>query len=257
MEGRESNKRSVFSGSGDEPTPSFGTSGNQDNFPDNPASVVETVKRQRLGDAAGSSDIEATDEVDTDSGPARVDEVELGAPEGTGVLVNVPGKPPVHRGPGKIGAQHPYGTDVAKPEKPVQVIRNRASLRNTALRSVVKVFVMKCDPNYAQPWQMRPQRSSSGSAFVTCSKNRRILTNSHVVRFYTFHKMYAKHGLRWLFTSLLFPASTTLFIPLLQTCWQSAFVCILCSLMHSPCRFVTPPLSMCGALAIPKNGVHK
>jgi S1-C subfamily serine protease len=61
-------------------------------------------------------------------------------------------------------------------------VPNKATLRNSALRNVLKVFVMKCDPNYAQPWQMRPQRSSSGSAFVICNKSRRILSNSHVVR---------------------------------------------------------------------------
>lgn len=43
------------------------------------------------------------------------------------------------------------------------------------------VFVTKVDPNYAQPWQMCIQRASTGSAFVTDSKRRLILTNSHVV----------------------------------------------------------------------------
>ena len=38
------------------------------------------------------------------------------------------------------------------------------------------------DPNYAQPWQMRPQRSSSGSAFIVDTKRRHIMTNAHVVR---------------------------------------------------------------------------
>lgn len=38
------------------------------------------------------------------------------------------------------------------------------------------------DPNYAQPWQMRPQRSSSGSAFIVNTKRRHIMTNAHVVR---------------------------------------------------------------------------
>ena len=37
------------------------------------------------------------------------------------------------------------------------------------------------DPNYAQPWQMRPQRSSSGSAFIVDTKRRHIMTNAHVV----------------------------------------------------------------------------
>lgn len=44
------------------------------------------------------------------------------------------------------------------------------------------MFVSKVDPNYAQPWQMCPQRTSTGSAFVLDTKKRQILTNSHVVR---------------------------------------------------------------------------
>ncbi|KXZ51680.1 hypothetical protein GPECTOR_11g131 [Gonium pectorale] len=50
-----------------------------------------------------------------------------------------------------------------------------------ALSSVLKVFVSKVDPNYAQPWQMCPQRTSTGSAFVLDTAKRTILTNSHVV----------------------------------------------------------------------------
>lgn len=41
--------------------------------------------------------------------------------------------------------------------------------------------VHSADPNYAQPWQMRPQRSSSGSAFIVDTKRRHIMTNAHVV----------------------------------------------------------------------------
>lgn len=43
------------------------------------------------------------------------------------------------------------------------------------------VFVTKVEPNYSQPWQMCPQRSSTGSAFVLDAQQRTILTNSHVV----------------------------------------------------------------------------
>lgn len=43
------------------------------------------------------------------------------------------------------------------------------------------------DPNYAQPWQMRPQRSSSGSAFIVDTKRRHIMTNAHVVKLATTH----------------------------------------------------------------------
>eukprot|EP00899_Mesostigma_viride_P025235 jgi/Mesvir1/5897/Mv00669-RA.1 len=45
--------------------------------------------------------------------------------------------------------------------------------------SVVKLFVVKTEPNYAQPWQMRPQRSATGSGFVI--SGRRIITTAHVV----------------------------------------------------------------------------
>ena len=44
------------------------------------------------------------------------------------------------------------------------------------------MFVVRADPNYAQPWQMRPQRSGTGSAFITDVEKRRIMTNAHVVR---------------------------------------------------------------------------
>jgi hypothetical protein len=44
------------------------------------------------------------------------------------------------------------------------------------------VFVNKVDPNYAQPWQKCPQRSSSGSAFILDIGRRWIMTNAHVVR---------------------------------------------------------------------------
>lgn len=54
--------------------------------------------------------------------------------------------------------------------------------RSRALRSVLKVFVVRSEQNFAQPWQMRPQRSSSGSAFVVDRTQRHIITNAHVVR---------------------------------------------------------------------------
>lgn len=54
--------------------------------------------------------------------------------------------------------------------------RTHAALPSTA------VFVVKVDPNYAQPWQKCPQRSSSGSAFVLDTERRIIITNAHVVR---------------------------------------------------------------------------
>ncbi|KIY97425.1 hypothetical protein MNEG_10537, partial [Monoraphidium neglectum] len=56
----------------------------------------------------------------------------------------------------------------------------RAAKRDWALRSVIKVFVVKVDPSYAQPWQKLPQRSSNGSAFVLDVDRRLVITNAHV-----------------------------------------------------------------------------
>ena len=48
--------------------------------------------------------------------------------------------------------------------------------------SIVRaVFVVKSSPNYAQPWQMRVQRSAVGSAFVVSTVHRQLITNAHVV----------------------------------------------------------------------------
>lgn len=43
------------------------------------------------------------------------------------------------------------------------------------------VFCNKVEPNYGQPWQMCPQRTTTGSAFVIDPQRRRILTNNHVI----------------------------------------------------------------------------
>jgi S1-C subfamily serine protease len=37
---------------------------------------------------------------------------------------------------------------------------------NWALRSVLKIFVARIDPNYGLPWQKSPQRTATGSGFV-------------------------------------------------------------------------------------------
>eukprot|EP00186_Timspurckia_oligopyrenoides_P004020 CAMPEP_0182450816 /NCGR_PEP_ID=MMETSP1172-20130603/43386_1 /TAXON_ID=708627 /ORGANISM="Timspurckia oligopyrenoides, Strain CCMP3278" /LENGTH=525 /DNA_ID=CAMNT_0024648539 /DNA_START=1192 /DNA_END=2769 /DNA_ORIENTATION=- len=55
---------------------------------------------------------------------------------------------------------------------------HRETLRET-YASVCKLFVWKAEPNFASPWQVRPQRQSSGSAFVISGK--RLLTNAHVI----------------------------------------------------------------------------
>jgi len=67
-------------------------------------------------------------------------------------------------------------------EEPAEKIVVKISkVANVALRSVLKLFVVQTVPNYAQPWQMRPQRSSAGSAFISDTGRREILTNAHVV----------------------------------------------------------------------------
>lgn len=84
---------------------------------------------------------------------------------------------------------------------------------------------VNADPNYAQPWQMRPQRSSSGSAFIVDTRRRHIMTNAHVVSFTS-----ARHsGLS-----------------------LSQQVCI-----ASMCRYQTKPLYMYEGLGIPKNGAQR
>ena len=135
-------------------------------------------KRPRRAMGASGGDAELTDDGDADSGPGP-----------GGEEVQLSRKPPLHRGgAGKDADMNPAASSGGQPKPKqkghgaIELVRSSASLRNSALRSVLKVFVMKCDPNYAQPWQMRPQRSSSGSAFIINRDSRRILTNSHVVR---------------------------------------------------------------------------
>ncbi len=59
--------------------------------------------------------------------------------------------------------------------------------------SIIKIFAMRSKPNYNQPWQNHPQRSSTGSGFVISGN--RILTNAHIVANQTF-LMVRKPGLQ-------------------------------------------------------------
>jgi S1-C subfamily serine protease len=43
------------------------------------------------------------------------------------------------------------------------------------------VAVVKCPPNYGEPWQRKSQRQTTGSAFVVDVEKRRLLTNAHVI----------------------------------------------------------------------------
>eukprot|EP00803_Ostreobium_quekettii_P002645 evm.model.scf_1356.3 EVM.evm.TU.scf_1356.3 scf_1356:20076-25448(-) len=79
----------------------------------------------------------------------------------------------------EVNEEGAKGIAQAPPSQPT--IRSLKREKAWALRSVLKVFVVRTEPNYAQPWQMRPQRSATGSAFVVDTEGRHIITNAHVV----------------------------------------------------------------------------
>ena len=57
----------------------------------------------------------------------------------------------------------------------------------SCLDATIKLFVTHVDPNYALPWQMRHQNSSTSTGFVI--EGRRILTNAHCVDNYSVVKV--------------------------------------------------------------------
>jgi S1-C subfamily serine protease len=59
------------------------------------------------------------------------------------------------------------------------------------LRSVVKIFTVKTEPDYTMPWQMKRQTQSTASGFII--SGRRILTNAHAVDYQTSVRV-RKHG---------------------------------------------------------------
>ncbi|MCK4983664.1 MAG: trypsin-like peptidase domain-containing protein, partial [Victivallaceae bacterium] len=98
-----------------------------------------------------------------------------------------------------VYAQPPRQSQAAPPNAPVKKIINKISLakKKTNIRkfktSIIKIFAMRSKPNYNQPWQNYPQRSSTGSGFVISGN--RILTNAHIVANQTF-LMVRKPGLQ-------------------------------------------------------------
>ena len=48
-------------------------------------------------------------------------------------------------------------------------------------KSVVKLFVVRCSPNYSRPWQMSSQSHSSSTGFII--SNKRIICNAHGVTY--------------------------------------------------------------------------
>ncbi|KAK9810951.1 hypothetical protein WJX73_000637 [Symbiochloris irregularis] len=79
--------------------------------------------------------------------------------------------------PSPSPSQPPVAPTINNTSAPVST----SVLNTRAILSVLKVFVVQTVPNYAQPWQMRPQRSCTGSAFVVDVQKRYIMTNAHVV----------------------------------------------------------------------------
>ncbi len=96
-------------------------------------------------------------------------------------------------------AQPPIQPPPAKPKAPVKKIINKISLakkKNNIRKfknSIIKIFAMRSQPNYNQPWQNYPQRPATGSGFVISGN--RILTNAHIVANQTF-LMVRKPGLQ-------------------------------------------------------------
>jgi len=65
------------------------------------------------------------------------------------------------------------------PSVPASRVNPSEVLNPRLLGSVVKLFVTKAEPNYSMPWQVKPQRQSTSSAFVV--SGRRLVTNAHCV----------------------------------------------------------------------------
>ena len=96
--------------------------------------------------------------------------------------------------------RQPQHQPYAAPKKsPAKKIINKTSITKKKINirkfktSIIKIFAMRSKPNYNQPWQNYPQRSSTGSGFVISGN--RILTNAHIVANQTF-LMVRKPGLQ-------------------------------------------------------------
>jgi len=69
--------------------------------------------------------------------------------------------------------------------------RGSLGVQANLLKSVVKIFSVRTEPNITMPWQMKRQYSSTASGFVV--SGRRIVTNAHAVGFQTSIRV-RKHG---------------------------------------------------------------
>jgi S1-C subfamily serine protease len=69
--------------------------------------------------------------------------------------------------------------------------RGSLGVQSNLLRSVIKLFAVRTEPNLSMPWQMKRQYSSTASGFAV--SERRIVTNAHAVAFQTSIRV-RKHG---------------------------------------------------------------
>jgi len=69
--------------------------------------------------------------------------------------------------------------------------RGSLGVATNLLRSVIKIFAVRTEPNLSMPWQMKRQYSTTASGFAV--SERRIITNAHAVAFQTSIRV-RKHG---------------------------------------------------------------
>jgi len=69
--------------------------------------------------------------------------------------------------------------------------RGSLGIQSNLLRSVIKIFAVRTEPNLSMPWQMKRQYSTTASGFAISDK--RIVTNAHAIAFQTSIRV-RKHG---------------------------------------------------------------
>lgn len=69
--------------------------------------------------------------------------------------------------------------------------RGSLGVQSNLLRSVIKIFAVRTEPNLSMPWQMKRQYSTTASGFAVQGK--RIVTNAHAVAFQASIRV-RKHG---------------------------------------------------------------
>jgi len=93
------------------------------------------------------------------------------------------------------GVEHPDRIDPAEDTVASVTVnglrRGSLGVSSNLLKSVVKIFSVRTEPNLTMPWQMKRQYSSTASGFIV--SGRRIITNAHAVGFQTSIRV-RKHG---------------------------------------------------------------